>query len=177
MVRKCTFYCQKELKLKINKLFFYVVLPIFAAVLLVDLLTKSFIADQLNGETVSAIPNIFNFTYVQNYGAAWSIFSGSKAFLIIISILFLILLAVFYVLENKRGPLFQIGIGLLLGGAMGNLIDRISLGYVRDFIQFDFWKSFPVFNIADAAITIGVVVLALHFLIAIFKGDKNEKKV
>ena len=177
MVKKCTFYCQKEWKLKINKLFFFVVLPVFAGVLLTDLLTKTFIAEELNGSTVSVIPYIFNFTYVQNYGAAWSIFSGSRVFLTIISFVFLIILAVFYVIENKRGPLFQVGIGLLFAGAVGNLVDRIALGFVRDFIQFDFWKSFPVFNIADSAITIGVVLLAIHFVISIFRGNKNEKSI
>ena len=133
--------------MKINKLFFVLIIPIFAGVVLADLLTKTFIADGLNGEIVNFIPGIFNFIYVKNYGAAWSIFSGNRLFLMIISIVFIVMLCLFYVIESKRGKLFHIGIALILGGAVGNLIDRIVLGYVRDFIQFDFWKSFPVYII------------------------------
>jgi len=162
--------------LKINKLFYYVVLPVFVGIVAIDLLTKSFIADRLDGNIVAVIPSIFNFMYVKNFGAAWNIFSGDRTFLIIISLAFVALLAIFYIVENKRGVLFQIGIGLLLGGAVGNLIDRIFLGYVRDFIQFDFWKTFPVFNIADSAITIGIALLAAHMIVSLFKGEKNGKK-
>lgn len=162
--------------MKINKLFYYVVLPIFVGIVAIDLLTKSFIADRLDGNIVAVIPSIFNFMYVKNFGAAWNIFSGDRVFLIIISLAFVALLAIFYIFENKRGFLFQIGIGLLLGGAVGNLIDRVSLGYVRDFIQFDFWKTFPIFNIADSAITIGIVLLAIHMFVSLFKGEKNGKK-
>ena len=163
--------------MKINKLIYFVVLPVLVSIIAIDLLTKSFIAEKLNGNVIVAIPGIFNFTYVQNYGAAWSIFSGSKLFLILISFIFIVLLSIFYIFENKRGALFQVGIGLMLGGAIGNLIDRIALGYVRDFVQFDFWKTFPVFNIADVAITIGVVLIAISLLVSLIKGAKNEKKV
>jgi len=163
--------------LKINKKFFFLVLPVFVAILVIDLLTKKFVAEPmaLNGISVF-IPGLINFTYIENYGAAWNIFSGNSVFLIVISIAFILLLIVFYFFERKNGTLFHISIALIFGGAVGNMVDRVFLGYVRDFIQFDFWKSFPVFNVADIALTIGVVLMLIYYVLGIFKRGKNARE-
>ncbi len=162
--------------MKIKKLLF-LVLPIFAGILVADLVTKEFIAGTIPlYEIRTFIPGIINFTHYENDGAAWNIFSGNRAFLIIVSIVFIALLVVFYYFERKNGALFHIGIGLIFGGAVGNMVDRIFLGTVRDFIQFDFWRSFPVFNVADIALTIGAMIIVLYYIIRLFKRSKNARK-
>ena len=163
--------------MKVNKLFFYVLLPVFVGALVLDLVTKSIAATSLiDGESITAIPALFNFKYVQNFGAAWSMFSGNTVFLLITTIVFVVCLGVFYAYENKNGALFQVGIGLVFAGAFGNLIDRIFLGYVRDFIQFDFWQSFPIFNVADICLCVGVVILIVYYIIKFVKERKNARK-
>ncbi len=163
--------------MKINKKFLFIVLPVFIGILVLDLLTKEFIAGQiaLNGSHVF-IPGLINFTYVENDGAAWNIFAGDRTFLIIITVAFVLLLGLFYFFERKNGSLFHIGLAMILGGAVGNMVDRIFIGIVRDFIQFDFWKSFPVFNVADAALTIGVVLVVIYYIFSLFKRKKNAGK-
>jgi len=163
--------------LKVNKRFLYILIPVFVGIIVFDLLTKEFIAEAMMGEgNKSFISGLINFTYVENNGAAWNMFAGNRVFLIIISFVFVALLGFFYFLERKNGALFHIGAGLIFGGAIGNLVDRIFIGFVRDFIQFDFWKDFPVFNIADAALTIGVVLVVLYYVILLFKRGKNAGK-
>ena len=163
--------------MKINKKFLFVVIPIVLGIILCDLLTKHFvISGRELGETESVIAGLFNFTYVQNFGAAWSMFSGNGTFLLVMSFVFVSVLMVFYFLERKNGVLFHVGWALILGGAIGNLVDRIAFGYVRDFIQFDFWKAFPVFNVADIALTFGVILLLVYYAISLFKRRKNAGK-
>lgn len=146
---------------------------IISLVLIADLLSKHFTTGFIT-ET-SIIPYIINFKSSQNTGAAWSIFSGSTTALIIITFVAIALIIFYAVWSKNKSYLFNISIALILSGAIGNLIDRLFLGYVRDFIQFDFWKSFPIFNIADSALTIGVVCLCIYYLIQIIKDYKNKK--
>ena len=126
--------------MKINKKFLYILIPVFVGIVVFDLLTKEYIANAMIGqESKNFISGLFNFTYVENNGAAWNMFAGNRTFLIIISLIFVVLLGLFYFLERKNGTLFHIGAGLIFGGAIGNLVDRICIGFVRDFIQFDFY--------------------------------------
>ena len=117
------------------------------------------------------IKNFFFLHSIENYGAAWSIFNYQIEILIIASIIsLLIIYRYMYSFKiNKRNTL---AFGLLLGGIFGNLIDRLFLGYVRDFLSFKIFSyQYPIFNIADIAIVFGVFLLC----IAIIKGeDKNE---
>ncbi len=101
------------------------------------------------------IPSFFSFHYVKNTGAAWSIFSGARIFLILMSIGALFLLfSMRY--QTKMRSLTAFFYDLLCAGIMGNLIDRIVFGYVRDFLSLQFFQySFPVFNLADVFIVIG----------------------
>lgn len=163
--------------MKTSKKFLFILLPIIVFVVAIDLITKSLASSHISyGETISAIPYIFNFTYLENVGAAWNIFSGNRALLIVISVIFIIILVLFYVFERKNGVLFHVGCALIFGGAVGNMIDRIFLGYVRDFIQFAFWKSFPVFNIADAMLTIGVVIVLIYYVLSLTR-KKDAKDI
>ena len=147
------------------------ILIIFVITLFLDQLTKSLVQAFIKLEySLEIIKNFFSLTYVNNYGAAWSILSNKNTFLIIISIVSLVIIYRFmYVFnKNKRN---NVAFGLLFGGISGNLIDRALLGYVRDFLDFKIFNyNYPIFNFADSFICIGVLIL----LYSIYLGEDNE---
>lgn len=105
--------------------------------------------------------NFFKINYIENTGASFGMLKGYNWLFILIA-----LIVVFYIFKylkevQKEKNYVQIAVGLLLGGVIGNLIDRIFLGFVRDFLEFKIW---PTFNIADACSTIAVILLAYHLL-------------
>jgi len=154
--------------------------PIFAVLLVLDLVSKYLININLaEGESASFLPGFIKLTNVHNNGAAWNSFAGNQVFLIIISCVFLLSFGYFYYQEMKNGVLFHIASSLIVVGAFGNLIDRLAFGYVRDMLHFEFWLDFPVFNVADMCICIGVPLLILFYIIKIVKEKrkKNEKDV
>ena len=148
------------------------ILTIAIIALAIDQITKvatSIILD-LN-RPIQVIKDFFYFTLCHNEGAAWGLFSNTK--LIIIIGTFIALLVIYHFIYCfKRNNRNNIAFGLLLGGLSGNLIDRLLFGYVRDFLDFYiFGYDYPVFNIADICIVVGVILL----IIAILKGeDTNE---
>lgn len=140
-------------------------------IFVIDQILKSVV--QLNNVNVSVIDNFFRLTYYQNTGAAWSILEGYSYLLILISIIMLVLVFnMMYSYEDDK--LNNAAFGLLIGGILGNLCDRVFYGMVRDFIDIRlFGYEFPVFNIADMAIVIGVLLI----LISTIKGDlKNGNR-
>lgn len=148
------------------------ILTIAMVTLVIDQITKSIIGNLIKvGTTKQIIKNFFYITIVHNDGAAWGIFSNRSIVIIIGTIIsfFIIYKFIYGFKKNTRN---NIAFGLVLGGLVGNLCDRLFLGYVRDFLDFIIFKyDFPVFNIADIAIVIGVILL----IIAIIKGeDVNE---
>ena len=158
-------------------------ITIFATILVLDLVTKEIIISRLIpnvGDSVNVMPGFINFIYVKNAGAAWGVLSGSKTFLIIITMVILVLFITFYVLRvkrvgNKSSVWLAVCMGLISGGCIGNLVDRIAFGYVRDFINFQF-ISFPVFNFADVALTCGMIVMVIYFIFFYAKEEKSENK-
>ena len=128
-------------------------------IVFLDQLTKYLIKQnfQLN-QSIPIIKNIFHFTYITNTGSAFGLFRGLNVFFILFSIV--VIIAIFYYLKRivKKERLLQFAIGLLLGGTIGNLIDRLFYGAVIDFIDFRVW---PVFNVADSAVTISVILLII----------------
>ena len=117
-------------------------------------------------KSISVIKNVFYLTNVHNEGAAFSIMTGLRYILICLSIVFLILL-IYYMYKKKK---YNIEFALIIGGLIGNLIDRIVFGYVIDYIGVIIFKYyFPIFNIADALIVIGAIILLFRK-----DGDKNE---
>ncbi|MDE2571567.1 MAG: signal peptidase II [bacterium] len=127
-----------------------------------DQLSKSAIRRVLlPDQSVVGIPHIFLFTYTQNHNGAFGLF-GSRAWLLIVLALAVLVLFYVAVRRSMRGStLVQIAFGMIVGGAAGNIVDRLHYGYVVDFLQFAFWQSYPVFNVADSLILIGVVILFL----------------
>lgn len=150
----------------------YIIMSIIVSIALgIDLISKQLFKDI---EYTRIIPNIIAFqTNGGNSGAAFGIFSKSTTFLIVFTIIITACLIIMDIRLNIKTKMYTIGFGLVLAGAIGNFVDRIALGYVRDFIMFDFWKDFPIFNFADSCIVVGAILLCIHFL---FLSNSNKQQ-
>ena len=145
-------------------------------VLIIDICSKLLISKSLYvGESISVIDNFFSITYVKNTGAAWSMFSD-KTYLIVIVSSIIILGLIWYVFKNRFDKKLEgIAYSLIIGGALGNFIDRIIYGYVVDFMDFKiFGYDFPIFNFADTFIVIGVILLVIYTWRCNSYGDKSN---
>ena len=159
-----------------NILPFIIMVSVFVGFLIFDLISKQVAENNIElGSKKMIIKGFISFFTVHNFGAAWSIFSGKQIFLIIFTIIFLLLMIFYYIKEKSKSYIFNISYGFILAGTFGNLIDRIFLGYVRDFINLEFME-FPVFNIADICLTVGVGLFMLYIIILAFKEKSEEKK-
>ncbi|MEK6983541.1 MAG: signal peptidase II [Nanoarchaeota archaeon] len=128
-------------------------------IVLLDQFTKFFIKQNLQlNQSIPIINNIFHLTYVTNTGSAFGLFKGFNAIFTAFSLI--VIITIFYYLKriNKNEKILQFSVGLLLGGTLGNLIDRIIHGAVIDFLDFRVW---PVFNVADSAVTISIAILII----------------
>lgn len=137
-------------------------------VILADQVLKIWVQDQFAVFQGRELIGPLYLTYIQNTGAALGILPNQTVFLSIVAGIVAVVLLYYTGSSQTRSPLLQVALGFMLGGAVGNLIDRITLGYVVD--MFDLRNAagqniFPVFNIADSAITVGVILLAAHLLI------------
>ena len=134
------------------------------ALLVIDQYSKTLVFHRLNvGESIPLIKNILHITFVTNTGAAFGLFKSSTLVFVVISIIAIAVIATLILRSIKKGnllsrPWLNYGLVLILSGAIGNLIDRLRFSYVIDFIDVRIW---PVFNIADSAITIGTLLLLL----------------
>lgn len=148
-------------------------LVIAAAVVLLDQLSKFYMTRYLAGGSAPFIPGLVRLVYVENSGAAFSMLSNRRWILVAVSSLaaVLILLALFRYRQHVGRP-GCLALAFVLGGAVGNLIDRVLFGYVVDFFEFEFVR-FAVFNVADIFITLGGIAFLLFYLLA--PGEKNEK--
>jgi signal peptidase II len=136
--------------------------------LLLDQLSKAWIRSNLApGDTIAVWPGVMHLSHVWNRGAAWGMLSGQRLLLVGFSIVVLIGAASMARDFVRRGRLATAGLGLIVGGAIGNLIDRVLLGHVTDMVDMDtgwqWLRNFPVFNVADSALTVGVCLLLIHF--------------
>jgi signal peptidase II len=130
-----------------------------------DQLTKFFLLPPVQGQTVVVIPGVFNLTNVSNTGASFGMFQGAQVFFIIITIIILAVGIVMMIKTRKRQSVFlKICLSVVTAGAIGNFIDRVSFGHVRDL--FDFHQLyFPwVFNVADACLVIGAILLGIYVI-------------
>lgn len=134
-------------------------------VLVLDQWTKYLVTRYLPDHgSVTLIPNVLFFTHVHNTGTAFGLLPGSSLYLTGVAVIAVILI-VWYWFRTRSGPdtpsgWLLCGLALPLGGALGNLIDRLRVGHVIDFIDFRVW---PVFNVADSAITVGACLVAYYF--------------
>lgn len=140
---------------------------IIVAIVILDQTVKHLIVGSIKlNDNISVVDGILSLAHIRNYGAAWSMLLGQIWFFVIISTVSLALMAFFFWKFRNR-PLHLTGLSLMIGGTIGNFIDRLRLGYVVDMFQLDF-INFPIFNVADCALTIGMAVI----LIAMLKDDK-----
>ncbi len=122
--------------------------------LIVNLLTKT--------DSITIIKNFFYLTYINNDGAAFSILVGKRILLILIAVLVIVMLIRYIKKNNIQNKLELVSISLIIGGSLGNLMDRVVRGYVIDFLDFKIFNyNFPIFNLADTFIVIGVFLLLL----------------
>lgn len=145
-------------------------LVIAIVLIVIDLYTKQSITTAIpHNQRVAIIDNFFWLTHVHNTGAAWSLFNNSTSLLTIISVIASIVLVAIY-LKNDHNRLTNIALVMMIAGTIGNLYDRAMLNYVRDFLSFNlFGYMFPVFNVADALLVIGVLLLVLE----VFINERN----
>jgi signal peptidase II len=152
--------------------------PLFliaAAVIVLDQLTKALVRQNIPlGESWAPIPAIgdfFRFLYWQNRGAAFGSFQNAGPILTIVRIAIGIFIIVFYQKAEIKDTLMKVALSLMLGGAIGNLVDQFTLGFVTDFIALG---RFPIFNVADSCVTIGVGLMLLDMIIKEKNGSKPD---
>ncbi|MBQ3520408.1 MAG: signal peptidase II [Firmicutes bacterium] len=146
---------------------------IAAAVIVFDRVVKKLVvSNMVPWETIPVIEDIFHFTYVQNRGAAFSMWQGQWIILIGFPLAAIAVgLILIYLKRNKWDKLMLTSVAMICGGGLGNLIDRIMLGYVVDLFDF---RVFPVFNIADIFICVGCGLMILDVLFFERKNSSNE---
>lgn len=162
---------------KTNKL----LLPLFAIIVIIlDRFSKFLAVEHLKEvKSVPFIENVLNFTYVENRGMAFGALQNARWVFMIATSLIIVAIVVIFIKYGGKSKLFDISLGLILGGGIGNMIDRIFLGYVIDFIDFcafDFWTW--VFNVADSAVTVGSIIFAIYIIfydkMLFSKGDDSN---
>jgi len=143
-------------------------------VIIADQVSKIWVASNMKlGESIPIINRIFHITYIQNPGSAFGLLRFSNKTFIIIGLI-IILVGIFLLFRlAKDNKLVFYSFILLLGGSLGNLIDRFRIGSVIDFLDFRIW---PIFNIADSSLNIGIFLLIIHFLFQ-QKDDQDDKKL
>lgn len=152
---------------------------LYAAALLVmivgDQALKGWTVSHLElGESTPFIPAIMQLTRVHNYGAAWSSLSGKTVLLIAVTAVMMIAVAVLLIRRVVRHPLGVAACLLILGGGIGNIIDRLRLGYVVDMFDLLLF-SYPVFNLADCFVVVGAILGAVYYLWIYEKFDARKK--
>ncbi len=155
-------------RLRRDALFFLIA----AAVIALDQLTKVIIRATLErGEAWPDSDWLLHIVNVSNSGAAFGILQGQTVFLVGTSVIGVAAIVLYYLYPPLEHGLVRVALGLMLGGAAGNLIDRVRFGEVTDFINFEFW---PAFNVADSSISIGVVTIIGFFML--LEGERARAK-
>jgi signal peptidase II len=141
-------------------------------VLILDQVTKYIIIEKLPiSSEIEIIRGFFYITHLKNTGAAFGLFQDSTRTLTIISFVAIVLIIILKIILKLNYAFYNVSLGFILGGALGNLIDRYFVGEVTDFLNFTFW---PVFNIADSFIIIGFCLIIIIMLREYFKKGKTQ---
>jgi len=157
--------------MKTKKLMNFVFALSAVIILLLDQYTKYWIKANLPASSsLEVIPNIFYITHVKNTGAAFGLFQDGTKILTIISIIAIILIVVIKIMLRFNSYFFNVSLGLILGGALGNLVDRFFIGEVTDFLHFVYW---PVFNVADSSIVVGFIIVIILLFKEFFKKSRT----
>lgn len=152
------------------------IILIVTLVIGLDQLTKQIITSTMEiGDSTPVINNFLYLTYHRNEGAAFGILQGQMIFFYIITVITIIAIVIWLRnLDMKKEKLFAIGLAFILGGAIGNFIDRVIYQAVIDFIHTVWWgNNFPIFNVADTALTIGAILMAFDHIVLSRKRRKE----
>ncbi|ALV21225.1 MAG: signal peptidase II [Carnobacterium sp.] len=151
-------------------MFLYYVLA--AVIIGVDQWTKYLTVAHIDlYEVVEVIPGVLSWMYIRNTGAAWSILEGKMWFFYLVTIVVVGVVVVYLQKYGKNSRLLSIALAFILAGSIGNFIDRLRVEYVIDMVRLEF-INFPIFNVADMALSIGVVLMILY----VFLDEKKQKK-
>lgn len=154
----------------------FVALIIGAVIVAADQIIKYFVSTNLQPVgSISVIDNFLKFTYVENNGVAFGMFADMRWIFVVLTSALLIAIIIVMFVKRPKGKMFYISAGLIIGGGIGNLIDRIFYGYVIDYISVSFFP--PVCNFADYAITIGTILLVVYLLFFSNTFDNPKKAV
>lgn len=152
-----------------------ILLSIIGGSILVDQIVKIIISSTMDvGETIPVIKDIFHFTYIRNEGAAFGMLSEHRWVFMIISSVAIVAMCIYLFKFCKERMLTRIGVALVIGGGIGNMIDRIFLGYVVDMIDCRF-IDFYIFNVADSCVCVGAGIVFLGVLLDTVKEIKENK--
>ena len=161
-----------KLSLKMNKILCFILI-VFGIIL--DHRTKQIIIN--NMELYQSIPlwkGVFHFTYVRNTGAAFSMLSGQRWIFITISSITILAILVYIVFTKKARPVWLYSLAMIASGGIGNMIERVKLGYVTDFFDFTL-IDFAIFNVADCFVCVGAFLLLLDLVVDFIKDPTGEK--
>ncbi|WP_232735739.1 signal peptidase II [Alteribacter populi] len=148
-------------------------------IILLDQVTKWLVVQRMEiGQSIPIIENIFHLTSHRNAGAAFGILQGQMWLFFIATLIVLVVVAYYIQTQGKNHPWFGVCLGLVLGGAIGNFIDRLLFGEVVDFLDVYIGTyNFPIFNVADSALVVGVIMLIIYvFKEDAQKANSNSKK-
>ena len=144
--------------------------------IIVDILVKVMVNSLMNVyDTISLIPSFFSITYVRNVGAAFSIMENNRILFIVVGIVALFLIYKYLIKDKVLNNYYIVCYSMLIGGIIGNLIDRLVYGYVIDYLSFNiFGYLFPIFNLADSFIVISVFMIIIYEIKERGNNGKNS---
>jgi signal peptidase II len=144
------------------------------AILIADQLTKALVAANLElGQRVRVLGDLVQVWHAQNSGAAFSLFQGGSFVFLVVSVLSIGMVAYFHRSLRAQGPWLHVVLGVILGGTLGNFIDRLRQGYVTDWLSVGIGDTrWPTFNVADSSIVVGIGILVLYLFLA--HPDRRE---
>lgn len=155
-------------------MFFCIAIMILTVI--ADQTTKLLIVNSLElGESAPLIPGVFNFTYIRNRGAAFGMLSEHRWIFMAMSVLLIAFLIIYLIKAKPQSKIVRLCLALIVGGGIGNMIDRVIYGFVIDFLDFEL-IHFYIFNVADAAVTVGCAGLVTYILFHEFSEQRIGSK-
>ena len=151
-------------------------LCIVAGVVALDQISKALVLNLMYEGQIVLIPGVLNFTYVENRGMAFGLLSEHRWVFLVLSSIGIVLMAL-YLWYYAKTTLSRVGLSMVVAGGIGNMIDRLALGFVVDFIDFcafDFWAW--VFNVADAAVCVGAAIFVLDLVLELVREARSKGK-
>ena len=154
---------------------FLILIGVIAVSVIADQISKLIVVNSMAlGETVPVIEDVFHFTYIQNRGAAFGMLANNRWVFMILSTVAIVVMCVYLFKYCEESTFTKIGMALIIGGGIGNMIDRVALGYVIDMIDCRF-IDFYVFNVADSCVCVGAFMVGLGYLLSSIKASKAKK--